>query len=160
MLSYFQGGASQPPPAAPEKRRNSTTACASGGVKHLRGLGLTRIRTDQDKGLISVYPCSPVVARPARCGVGILPACRAGAGPISGLRWSPSDSRNRRRPRFESLHFRFSTTPAKGASPPHLRSGAFRNSPPESGGDARSRRGGFRFCVAHPAVIVSLTLSF
>ena len=29
-------------------------------------------------------------------------------------------------------------------APPHLRRGAFRNSPPESGGVARSRRGGFR----------------
>ena len=31
----------------------------------------------------------------------------------------------------------------QGAAPPHLRRGAFRNSPPESGGEARSRRGGF-----------------
>jgi len=33
---------------------------------------------------------------------------------------------------------------AQGATPPHLRRGAIKNSPPELGGEARSRRGGFQ----------------
>ena len=43
---------------------------------------------------------------------------------------------------------------AHGATPPHLRRGAFKNSPPDSGGVARRGRGGYQLvrCKVGPQV--------